>query len=134
MPVLKLISRSEAAERNEIMSVRSSNLFNYSRPLPKPFDSLKIKSQSGFKVLKGTEATLCGAVIKAVHAYCNCLNGTGEGAVGWIDGQKCVAEYKSSMGPDAYHLVVFDTGTGTPLASVYDKKHGDDGIIFGTYI
>lgn len=105
------------------MSVRSSNLFNYSRPLPKPFDTLKNKKvKVASKYSKGTEATLCGAVIKAVHAYCNCLNGTGEGAVGWIDGQKCVAEYKSSMGPDAYHLVVFDTGTGTPLASVYDKN------------
>ena len=105
------------------MSVRSSNLFNYSRPLPKAFDTLKNKKvKVASKYSKGTEATLCGAVIKAVHAYCNCLNGTGEGAVGWIDGQKCVAEYKSSMGPDAYHLVVFDTGTGTPLASVYDKN------------
>jgi hypothetical protein len=89
------------------MSVSINNLFNYSRSLPVPFDTMtnkkvKVASMYGAK----TESTLCGSVIKAVHAMCRCMNGTGEGAVGQIDTNKSVAEYKSSVGPDAYHLVV----------------------------
>ena len=105
------------------MSVSINNLFNYSRSLPVPFDTmtnkkLKVASMYGAK----TESTLCGSVIKAVHAMCRCMNGTGEGAVGQIDTNKSVAEYKSSVGPDAYHLVVFDAASGSALASVYDKN------------
>lgn len=105
------------------MSVSISNLFNYSRPLPTPFDSLsskkvKVASKYGDK----TESTLCCSVIKAVHAYCHCMYSTGEGAVGMVDEKRSVAEYKSSMGTDAYHLVVFDSATGNLLASVYDKN------------
>ena len=105
------------------MSVSINNLFNYSRPLPVPFDTMtnkkvKVASMYGAK----TESTLCGSVIKAVHAMCRCMNGTGEGAVGQIDTNKSVAEYKSSVGPDAYHLVVFDAASGSALASVYDKN------------
>ena len=105
------------------MSVSINNLFNYSRSLPVPFDSMtnkkvKVASMYGAK----TESTLCGSVIKAVHAMCRCMNGTGEGAVGQIDTNKSVAEYKSSIGPDAYHLVVFDAASGSALASVYDKN------------
>ena len=105
------------------MSVSINNLFNYSRSLPVPFDTMtnkkvKVESMYGAK----TESTLCGSVIKAVHAMCRCMNGTGEGAVGQIDTNKSVAEYKSSVGPDAYHLVVFDAASGSALASVYDKN------------
>lgn len=105
------------------MSVSINNLFNYSRSLPVPFDTMtnkkvKVASMYGAK----TESTLCGSVIKAVHAMCRCMNGTGEGAVGQIDINKSVAEYKSSVGPDAYHLVVFDAASGSALASVYDKN------------
>ena len=105
------------------MSVSINNLFNYSRSMPVPFDTMtnkkvKVASMYGAK----TESTLCGSVIKAVHAMCRCMNGTGEGAVGQIDTNKSVAEYKSSVGPDAYHLVVFDTASGSALASVYDKN------------
>ena len=105
------------------MSVSINNLFNYSRLLPVPFDTMtnkkvKVASMYGAK----TESTLCGSVIKAVHAMCRCMNGTGEGAVGQIDANKSVAEYKSSVGPDAYHLVVFDAASGSALASVYDKN------------
>lgn len=105
------------------MSVSINNLFNYSRSLPVPFDTMtnkkvKVASMYGAK----TESTLCGSVIKAVHAMCRCVNGTGEGAVGQIDTNKSVAEYKSSVGPDAYHLVVFDAASGSALASVYDKN------------
>ena len=105
------------------MSVSINNLFNYSRSLPVPFDTMtnkkvKVASTYGSK----TESTLCGSVIKAVHAMCRCMNGTGEGAVGQIDTNKSVAEYKSSVGPDAYHLVVFDAASGSALASVYDKN------------
>ena len=105
------------------MSVSINNLFNYSRSLPVPFDTMtnkkvKVASMYGAK----TESTLCGSVIKAVHAMFRCMNGTGEGAVGQIDTNKSVAEYKSSIGPDAYHLVVFDAASGSALASVYDKN------------
>ena len=105
------------------MSVSINNLFYYSRSLPVPFDTMtnkkvKVASMYGAK----TESTLCGSVIKAVHAMCRCMNGTGEGAVGQIDTNKSVAEYKSSVGPDAYHLVVFDAASGSALASVYDKN------------
>ena len=105
------------------MSVSINNLFNYSRSLPVPFDTMtnkkvKVASMYGAK----TESTLCGSVIKAVHAMCRCMNGTGEGAVGQIDTNKSVAEYKSSVDPDAYHLVVFDAASGSALASVYDKN------------
>lgn len=105
------------------MSVSINNLFNYSRSLPVPFDTMtnkkvKVASMYGAK----TESTLCASVIKAVHAMCRCMNGTGEGAVGQIDTNKSVAEYKSSVGPDTYHLVVFDAASGSALASVYDKN------------
>lgn len=105
------------------MSVSITNLFNYSRSLPSPFDTLpnkKVKVSSTYG--DGTESTLCGSVIKAVHAICHCMQGTGEGAVGSIDANKNVAEYKSAMGPDAYHLVVFDSSTGNIMASVFDKN------------
>lgn len=105
------------------MSVSINNLFNYSRSLPVPFDTMtnkKVKVASMYRAK--TESTLCGSVIKAVHAMCRCMNGTGEGAVGQIDTNKSVAEYKSSVGPDAYHLVVFDAASGSALASVYDKN------------
>ena len=104
------------------MSVSIGNLFNFSRSLPEPFDKLankKVKISS--KYGSGTEATLCCTMIKAVHAVCNCMTGTGEGAVGTID-HRSVAEYKSSAGPDLFHLVVFDSGSGNIMASVYDKN------------
>ncbi len=104
------------------MSVSINNIFNFSRNLPPPFDTLankKVKASS--KYGDGTEATLNITVAKAVNAVCACMNGTGEGAVGIID-TKSVAEYKSSAGPDAYHLVVYDSASGGVMASVYDKS------------
>lgn len=104
------------------MPTSLTNLFNFGRPLPPPFDKLGSKKIHGAaSQYGGTDATLCAAVIKAVHALCVCQNG-GEGAVGKITSAMSVAEYKSSMGPDAYHLVVYDSGTGSLLASVYDKN------------
>lgn len=103
------------------MATFMNNLFNYSRPLPEPFDKLKSKKVSvSSKYGDGTEATLSATVIKAIHAVCRCMNGTGEGAVGVID-HRSVAEYKSSVSPDAYHLVVYDSSSGSLMASVYDK-------------
>ena len=105
------------------MSVSINNIFNYSRPLPEPFDTIsnkKVKVSSKYGD-GSTASTLCATVIKAVHAVCRCMNGSGEGAVGIID-HRSVAEYKSSMGPDAYHLVVYDSASGAVTASVYDKN------------
>ena len=104
------------------MSVAINNLINFSRALPEPMDKLtskKIKVSS--KYGSGTEATLSATVIKAVHAVIDCMNGTSEGAVGVID-HRMVAEYKSSSGPDAYHLVVYDSVTGIIVASGFDKN------------
>ena len=104
------------------MSVSITNLFNYARSLPEPLDTLsnkKVKVSS--KYGDGTQATLCATVIKAVHAVCDCMSGNGEGAVGTID-HRTVAEYKSSAGPDVYHLVVFDSGSGNIMASIFDKN------------
>lgn len=104
------------------MSTYMNNLFNFSRSLPAPFDKLsskKVKVSS--KYGDGTESTLCATVIKAVHALCAMQNGSGLGAVGEID-HRTVAEYKSSMGPDAYHLVVYDSSSGSVMASVYDAN------------
>ena len=99
-----------------------NNLFNYSRALPEPFDKLsskKVKVSS--KYGSGTEATLCSTVIKAVHAMIDCMTGSGEGAVGIID-HRMIAEYKSTKGPDAYHLVVFDSASGNITASAFDRN------------
>lgn len=104
------------------MATSLTNLFNFGRPLPKPYDKLPSKKLKGVaSKYGGVEATLCAPVIKAVNALCACYNG-GAGAVGKITSAMSVVEYKSSMGPDAYHLVVYDSGTGTLLASVYDRN------------
>lgn len=104
------------------MATYINNIFNFGRSLPTPFDTLankKIKVSS--KYGDGTTSTLCCTVIKAVHAVCHCMNGTGEGAVGIID-HRTVAEYKSAVSTDAYHLVVYDSNSGSLMASVYDKN------------
>lgn len=99
-----------------------TNLFNYSRSLPEPFDTLKSKKiKVSSKYGDGTQSTLCATVVKAVNAACSCMNGSGLGAVGTID-NRAVAEYKSSNTPDEYHIVVYDCSTGSLLASVYDKS------------
>lgn len=104
------------------MATYINNIFNFGRSLPSPFDTIankKIKVSS--KYGDGTTSTLCGTVIKAVHAVCHCMNGSGEGAVGIID-HRTAAEYKSSVSADAYHLVVYDSNTGSLMASVYDSN------------
>lgn len=104
------------------MATYINNIFNFGRSLPSPFDTIankKIKASS--KYGDGTTSTLCGTVIKAVHAVCHCMDGSGEGAVGIID-HRTAAEYKSSVGADAYHLVVYDSNTGSLMASVYDSN------------
>lgn len=104
------------------MSAYMNNIFNFNRALPEPFDTLtnkKVKVSS--KYGDGTAATLNATMIKAIHSVCRCMDGTGEGAVGVID-HRTVAEYKSSMGSDAYHLVVYDSNSGSLMASVYDKN------------
>ena len=106
------------------MPTSLTNLFNFGRPLPPPFDKLGSKKLKGVaSKYGGMEATLCAPVIKAVHALCGAFDGK-EGAVGKSTSTLSVAEYKSSMGPDAYHLVVYDSGTGSLLASVYDRNTG----------
>ena len=94
------------------MPSTATKLFVYNRPLPEPFDKLaNKKAKVSSKYGDGTEATLNSTTIKAVHAYLKCRNGTGDGALGLIDARS-VAEYKSSSGPDAYHLAVYDPSSG----------------------
>ena len=98
-----------------------NNLFNFSRPLPVPFDGLTSKKVAvSSRYSEGTQATLCATVVKAILSVCRCRNGTGDGAVGMID-HRSVAEYKSSVGTGLYHLVVYDRISGAVLASVYNK-------------
>ena len=98
-------------------------IFNFGRDLPPPFDTLpskKVKVSS--KYTSGTtEATLNLTVVKALLAYCKCTDGTELGAIGQVD-QKTVAEYKSSTGPDDYHLVVYNPDNGNIMAIIYDKN------------
>ena len=104
------------------MATYINNIFNFGRSLPSPFDTIankKIKVSS--KYGDGTTSTLCSAMIKAIHAVCHCMDGSGEGAVGIID-HRTAAEYKSSVSADAYHLVVYDSNTGSLMASVYDSN------------
>ena len=112
------------------MSLAINNLFNFGRPLPAPFDTLpskkvNVSSQYG----DGTTSTLCTTVVKAVHAVCACMMGTGEGGVGTID-HRTVAEYKSSAGPELFHLVVYDSKTGHLMASIFHR----DTEILETYV
>ena len=103
------------------MSTNMNNIFNFSRNLPEPFDTLankKVKVTSRYG--SGTEATLNCTMIKAVHAVCRCMSGKGEGAAGRID-HRSVAEYKSSVDEAAYHLAVYDSSKGMALASVYNR-------------
>lgn len=103
------------------MSSYVTNLFSFSRNLPPPYDKLTSKKVSvASKYGDGKEATLSASVIKAVHAICGCMNGN-DGAVGTQD-SKSMAEYKSSVNADAYHLVVYNKDSGTIMASVYDKN------------
>lgn len=103
------------------MSSYVTNLFSFSRNLPPPYDKLASKKVSvASKYGDGKEATLSASVIKAVHAICGCMNGN-DGAVGTQD-NKSMAEYKSSVNADAYHLVVYNKDSGTIMASVYDKN------------
>ena len=104
------------------MSTAINNLFNFGRTLPEPFDTVTNKKVSvSSKYGDGTTSTLCATVIKAVNAVCRCMNGTGEGAVGIID-HRTVAEYKSAVSSDAFHIVVHDTKTGNLMASVFDRN------------
>ena len=97
-----------------------NNLFNYSRGLPEPMDTLSTKKvKVSSKYGSGTESTLTCSVIKAVHAVCDCMSGSGLGAVGVID-HRYISEYKSSKGSDAYHIVVYDSVTGNIMASAFD--------------
>ena len=105
-----------------MMGMATPNLFHFDRPLPPPFDKLPNKKVKGAAShYGGTEATLCAPVIKAVHAFCGCRAGE-PGAVGSVTPDTFVAEYKSSAGPETYHLVVYDSSTGGFFASVYDKN------------
>jgi len=98
-----------------------SNLFNFARSLPHPFDTLRSKTvKTSSTYGDGANAKLNCTVIKAVQAYCACQLG-GIGAVGEST-HMTVAEYKSSEGPDAYHLVVYDPSKGQFLAACHDKN------------
>lgn len=103
------------------MAMNQNNLFAFTRSLPKPFDTTSKKVNVSSTYGDGTTATLSASVIKGINAVCDCLLGKTEGAVGVTDSH-CVAEYKSSVGPDAFHLVVYNRTNGMVQASVYDRN------------
>ena len=103
------------------MSRISINLFAFNRKLPKPFNAISSKVDKTSVYSKGTQATLSTSVIKGINAVCACFLGKAEGAVG-LKERRTVAEYKSSVSPDAFHLVVYDRSKGSLAASVYDKN------------
>ena len=96
-------------------------MFVFNRSLPEPFDKVNKKVKVSSKYGDGTEATLSSTVVKGILAYCTCRSGVKAGAVG-TSGLRGVAEYKSSAGPDSYHLATYEPGTGTILASCYDSN------------
>lgn len=120
------------------MSVSIANLFNYSRALPEPFDSLtskKVKVAS--KYASGTEATLCGSVIKAVHAFYHCATNGGEGAVGWVENKKCVQEPSTIMQPGVLvglNSLLEQDGTITLPTGEIIKRHPDAVVIVTTNV
>ena len=60
------------------MATSMTNLFNFGRPLPEPFEKLPNKKVKGAASKYGAlEATLCASVLKGVNAFCACVNGTG---------------------------------------------------------
>lgn len=106
------------------MSTFSSTIFNFSRPLPEPFNTLtnrKVSVSSAYG--DGTSSTLNCTVIKAVLQVCGQLASKHPGGVGSLN-QYGIAEYKSSNSPDEYHLAIYDSTTGQILASVYDDATG----------
>ena len=98
-----------------------TNLFNFGRLLPEPFTSTSKKVSVSSKYGDKTSSTLCATVIKAVHAFIDCMEGNSKGAVG-LTGDFCVGEYKSSTGPEDYHLVVYNKGSGSIKAGVYNRS------------
>ena len=99
----------------------ASKLFDFKRPIPSPFDTVKKKLSVSSKYGDGTSATLTATVVKSVLAFCRCKESMGSGAVGTC-GNLGVAEYKSASGPDIYHVAVYDPATGSVTASIYDKS------------
>lgn len=60
----------------------ASNLFNFGRSLPKPFDTVtKKKIPVSSKYGDGMQSTLCSTVIKAVNMLCKLNNLAEKGAV-----------------------------------------------------
>lgn len=103
------------------MSSGINNLFNFGRSLPEPFTSTSKKVSVSSKYGDKTSSTLCATVIKAVHAFIDCMEGNSKGAVG-LTGDFCIAEYKSSTGPEDYHLVVYNKGSGSIKVGVYNRS------------
>ena len=106
------------------MSTYSSSVFNFSRSLPAPFDTLTIKKIACSSCYgDGTTATLNCTVMKAVLQVCGQFASKHPGGVGSQD-QYGIAEYKSSNSPEEYHLAIYDSSTGSILASVYNTATG----------
>lgn len=101
------------------------NFFSYGRYIPKPFESYTTVSVASKyappKVGGAASTTLCPSIIKALNAVCACMEGSGKGAVGTID-HRHVAEYKSSVSEESYHLVMYNSQDGSFLASVYQTN------------
>ena len=106
------------------MSTFSTTIFNFSRQLPAPFNTLTNKKVSVSSCYgDGTEATLNCTVMKAVLQVCGQFASRHPGGVGSLN-QYGIAEYKSSNSPEEFHLAIYDSKTGQILASVYNTATG----------
>lgn len=95
------------------MATYINNIFNFGRSLPSPFDTIankKIKVSS--KYGDGTTSTLCGTVIKAVHAVCHCMDGSG----GALSASSIIARRQSINPLSARMPIILWCTIATPAA------------------
>ncbi len=103
------------------MIVNSKALFAFNRTLPTPFENTNKKQSVASKYTSAsTHSTLSASVIKAVHAYIDCQASAGKGGVG-VTNDWIVAEYKSAVSNDAYHIVAYNVRDGQLYAGEYDR-------------
>ncbi len=105
------------------MAGLSDLIFHYGRKNPSPFEDVKtvaVASKYSIQKLGGVvNAKICSNILKGLNAVCACIAGTGKGAVATLE-HKYIAEYKSKMSEDEYHIVIYNSKNGSVFASVYN--------------
>lgn len=103
------------------MATMLDNLFGFDRNLPEPFQSHNKVVSNVHSQYGNSKSTLMASTIKAINAVCHYRDATAPGAIGLVD-HRSIVEYKSSVSPNEYHLVVYDSKSGSMLAAVYDSS------------